>query len=185
MKKITALLLTFVLCFTLGACAKNTKEPEIVKANFDSSTTLNDFELTVNSAIVTATQLNGDEDQFDEFLTTDMTNYGDTVLCDVTLVAKEGQTMIVVAYSLKNNAQTDKTFSEKVSLNYNNGFEYEAYNKYYSFGGNDDWHEYTDLTINPLTTVMNKVYFTVPEEVANNTSAPLTLVIANQEYTIR
>lgn len=141
--------------------------------------------MTVDSDIVNATQLNGDEDQFEEFLTTDMTNYGDTVLCDVTLVAKDGHIVVVVPYSIKNNGQSEKEFKEKIILNYNNGYEYEANEMYWSMGGIDYWHKYTSIKIDPLTTVMCKATFTVPEEVVNNTEAPLKLIIANQEYTIR
>ncbi len=70
-------------------------------------------------------------------------------------------------------------------LNYNNGYEYEVSESYYSLGGIDNWHKFTSVTVNPLSTIYCKAYFTVPDEVANNTAAPLAFVIGNQEYTIR
>ena len=185
MKKLLIVILVVVLCFGAFAFFGGNKDIKIEKANFDSVALVDDFELTVDGDIVTANQLNGDEDQFEEFLTTDMTNYGDTTLCDVALVAKEGQTMLVVSYSIKNTSQSEESFNEKVVLNYNDGYEYESTKKYYTFGGTDDWHEYTSLELNPLTTIMCKAYFTVPNEVAENTQAPLKLIISNQEYTIR
>ena len=185
MKKFIIVILVIVLCVGAFAFFGGNKENKIEKANFDSVAVVDDFELTVDSNIVTANQLNGDEDQFEEFLTTDMTNYGDTVLCDVALVAKEGQTMMVVSYSIKNTSQSEETFNEKVVLNYNDGYEYEATRKYYTFGGTDDWHEYSSIEINPLTSIICKAYFTVPNEVAENTEASLKLVVSNQEYVIR
>ena len=172
------------LIFVVTACGAGNAEKN-QPANFDTPSTVNDFELTVSSDIINAEQLNGDEDQFEEFLTTDMTNYGDTVLCDVTLMAKDGHIMVVVPYTIKNIGQSEKEFSEKIILNYNNGYEYEANEMYWSMGGNDDWHKYTSVNVNPLTTLMCKATFTVPEEVVNNIESSLKLIIANQEFTIR
>lgn len=182
MKKILILVIAVVLCVGIFIISGSDK---IESGAFDSIETVGDFELNVNSSIVIANQLNGDEDQAKEFLTTDMTNYGDKVLCDVVLVGKEGQTMIVVSYTLKNTAQSDKTFNNNVALKYNDNYEYTANEKFYTFGGSDDWHKFTSLNIDPLTTVMCKARFTVPEEVGENTDAPLKLIIANKEYTIR
>lgn len=111
---------------------------KIQQANFDVPAKISDFELNISSNPVIATQLNDDEDQFDEFLTTDLTNYGETILCDVTIVAKEGKTMFVVSYSIENNSKSNKEFDEKILLNYNNGYEYEAKELYWSMGGTDD-----------------------------------------------
>ncbi len=163
----------------------NDKAEEMQKAAFGAVAQIDDFEIVADANVVTAKQLNGDEDQFNEFLTTDMTNYGDTVLCDITIVPLEGNTLFVASYSIKNIAQQDETFDEKIYLNYNNGYEYEVNESYYSYGENDDWHKFTTVTVNPLTTLFCKAYFTVPDEVVNNTAAPLTFVIGNQEYRIR
>ena len=182
MKKIFSLLLVITMILSLCACGGTKK---IQQANFDTPSNIKDFELTVSSNIVNATQLNGDEDQFEEFLTTDMTNYGDTVLCDVTLMAKDGHIIVVVPYTIKNIGQSEKEFNKKIILNYNNGYEYEANEMYWSMGENDDWHQYTSVNVNPLTTLMCKATFTVPEEVVNNAESSLKLIIANCEYTIR
>lgn len=184
MKKIMLFVLSAITALSLCACGGGGIK-KIESASFNTPTTVNDFELTVSNDIVNAEQLNGDEDQLEEFLTTDMTNYGEDVLCDITLVAKDGNIMIVVPYSIKNNGQAEKEFNESITLNYNNGYEYEADKMYWSMGGNDDWHEYTSVKLNPLTTIMCKAQFTVPEEVVNNTEAPLKLIIANKEYSIR
>lgn len=183
MKKVLTIILAIALCFTVIGCGAS--EKQIEKAEFDSVTMIDDFELTVNKDILTATQLNGDQDQHEEFLTTDMTNYGDTVLCDITIVAKQDNTMVVVSYSLKNIEKNNSEFDEKIALNFNNGYEYEAEEKYYAMGSNDSWHSFTSLEIKPLTTVSCKAQFTVPKEVMENTESPLKLTIANKEYTIR
>lgn len=180
-----------VLVIVLGGAAflfigGNAEKPaEMQKASFGTAAQVSDFEIVADANIVTAKQLNGDEDQFDEFLTTDMTNYGDTTLCDITLVTTEGNTAFVVSYTMKNIAQQAETFDEKIYLNYNNGYEYEVSESYYSLGGIDNWHKFTSVTVNPLSTLYCKAYFTVPDEVVNNTAAPLTFAIGNQEYTIR
>ncbi len=182
MKKILVIILALVLCVGIFIVSGSEK---IEEGKYNSVEMVDDFELNVNSSIVTADQLNGDEDQFDEFLTTDMTNYGDSALCDVVLVSKQGHTMIVVSYSLKNVSNKEKTFNRNVSLKYNDSYEYTATEKYWTIGENDDWHKHTSVSLNPLTTLMCKAYFNVPKEVVENTDAPLKLIIANKEYTIR
>ena len=84
MKKKLVVLLSLLMAL-LCACGKT----EIQSAEFDTVFKMDNYEVVVNSDIVIATQLNGDQDQYDEFLTTDMTNYGDDVVCDITLVSKD------------------------------------------------------------------------------------------------
>lgn len=181
MKKIILFILTVAMSISLLACGES--KPQT--AEFDSTITTGDFEITVNSDILTATQLNGDTDQYEEFLTTDMTNYGDEVLCDVTLVAKEGYTQVVIQYSVKNIGKEDSVLDESISLNYNDGYTYDVNEQYWIMGETDDWHKFTTVKLSPLSTIQCKAYFYVPEEVFSNTDSSLKLNIGNYEYTIR
>ena len=189
MKKNVKLLCILAMSFALCACGgKKSNEPKT--AEFDSTITVKDFEISVGSDILTAEQLNGDTDQYEEFLTTDMTNYGDTVLCDVTLVVKDGYIQVVVPYTIKNVGKEEKTFKEFISLNYNDGYTYDASEQYWTMGGTDDWHqftkgEHTSVSISPLSTLECKAYICVPEEVVTNEEAPLKVTIAGYEYTLR
>lgn len=189
MKKFLAVLLIIAFCLSVCACGESSSDDKadlpLQPANFGTVVRFEDFEIIADSDVVFASQLNGDYDQHDEFLTTDMTNYGDSVVCDSVFVSKEGQKMVVVSFSLKSTAQSKVVFDGKVALNYNNGYEYVASETYYTMGSTDGWHEYVSLELSPLTTVICKATFDVPEEVETNTSSPLKLIIANQEYTIR
>lgn len=184
MKKPLLIVLTLAMLLSLCACGGN-ESSKIQTAEFDKTVAVDEFEITVYNNIITATQLNGDEDQYDEFLTTDMTNYGDTVLCDITLVAKEGYTLVVVPFEVKNVGKEEANFDKLVSLNYNDGYTYDASKQYWTMGGTDDWHEFTSVDIMSLSTIECKAYLTVPEEVFSNEDAPLKLTIANYEYVIR
>ncbi len=180
------LLILILVLFTM--CSVNsdkTNSDKTQPANFNTNVVSDDFEINVDKDILTATQLNGDNDQYEEFLTTDMTNYGDDVLCDVTLVAKDGYTLAVVEYTIKNIGQDSVRYDDKVTLDYNNGYTYEVAEHYWTIGNNDSWHLFTSVDINPLTTLQCKAEFYVPTEVFDNKTAPLKLTIANCEYTIR
>ncbi len=189
MKKVLLMGCSVLLSLCLSACIaigddKDTNEPTQA-AKFNTTVTTGDFEIVVNSDILTAEQLNGDTDQYDEFLTTDMTNYGDTTLCDVTLVPKEGHIQAVVEYSIKNIGKKDSVFDKTISLNYNDGFTYNVNEQYWIMDKSESWHEFTSVTIAPLSTLQCKAYFVVPEEVFSNKNSSLKLNIGNCEYTVR
>ena len=177
------LLILILVLFTM--CSINQKPAETQTASFNTNVTTGDFEINVDRDILTATQLNGDNDQYKEFLTTDMTNYGNDVLCDVTLVAKDGYTLAVVDYTIKNIGQDSIKYDDEVTLDYNNGYTYDVAEHYWTIGDNDSWHLFTSVDINPLTTLQCKAEFYVPTEVFDNKTAPLKLTVANCEYTIR
>lgn len=189
MKKILLAILSLVLCLSLFACGES--KQTIQSAEFGVPVIDGSFEITVNKDILTGTWLNGDADQYEEFLTTDMTNYGDIVPCDVILAAKDGDIIMVVSYSLKNIDKDAAIFKNVVTLNYNDGYTYIADEQYCTSGDfRDDWKKFTngDLTsleVKPLSSVECKASLTIPEEVWTNESAPLKLIIGNYEYKIR
>ena len=187
MKKLVPIILSLAMLFSLCSCGssepKADEKPQT--AEFNSTITVDSFEITTNSDIITGKDLNGDTDQYEEFLTTDMTNYGDTVVCDVTLCANDGYTYAVVTYFLKNIGKDKSVFDKPISLNYDDGYTYDVKEQYYYEGRPGDLHEFVSLEMSPLTTVECRALFVVPEEVFSNTDASLKLTIGNIEYTIR
>lgn len=187
MKKLVPIILSIAMIFSLCSCGssepKADEKPQT--AEFNSTITVDNFEMTTNSDIVTGKNLNGDTDQYEEFLTTDLTNYGDTVLCKTTRYAKDGFTLAVVTYSLKNIGKNKSVFDKPINLNYDDGYTYDVEEQYCCVGSEGNWQEFVSLEISPLTTVECKAYFIVPEEVFSNTDASLKLTIGNIEYTIR
>lgn len=185
-KKILTLLVSLTIVASLAACGSE-KGGETQKAEFGNVVKVDDFELNANGDILIADQLNGDQDQHEEFLTTDMTNYGDTTLCKTTIVSKEGHTHIIVQYTVKNIGKEAEIFDKICSLDYNDGYTYEASGQYGTMeDATDDWYDIVNgVEIDPLSTIQCKASFTVPEEVVNNTEASLKLKIGECEYTIR
>ena len=185
-KKIVVLLsLVMILSTLLCACGKT----EVQSAEFDKTVKMDNYEVVVNSDIVTATQLNGDQDHYEQFLTTDVT-YGsdDSILCDITTVAKDGYILAVISYDVKNVSQKQQKLDMSIGLNYNNGYTYDDGETYYCFGtgGLAEWNLCdSGIIIEPLDTVHFKTSFTIPEEVFSNTEAPLKLFLDNYEFFIR
>lgn len=183
MKKKLVLLLSVVLviCGLLCSCGKRDKQ----SAEFNSTVKISDFEVVIDDNILTATQLNGDQDLGEKFLTTDYTRYGG--LCNTNIVAEDGYVMAVVSYNVKNVGQKEDTFKEKIKLDYNNGYVYEYGDQYYTNGDDvlSDWSLCESITMQPLTTVFFKTCFYVPEEVMTNNDAPLKLIMGNYEFSIR
>ena len=189
MKKLILLVLSLAMLLSLCACGGGSNEPQT--AEFGSAVSNGDFEIVVDSDILTATELNGDKDQHNEFLTTDLTNFGDTVLCTTTIVSKDGYISAVVHYTVKNIGKEKQTFKDFISLNYNDGFTYDSSEQYWTSNDPiDSWHQFTNgsltsVDISPLSSMQCKAYFCIPEEVFTNKEAPLKLTIGNFEYTIR
>lgn len=181
-KKIVVLLsLVLIMCTLLCACGGSKEQ----SAEFGSVVTMDDFEVVVSSDILTASQLNFDKSFHNEFMTTDL-SVGSTVD-----VAKDGYTLVVVSYTVKNVGKEDSTFKEKIILNYNDGYTYEAKEQYWTMSDpQDSWHLFTNgnltsVDVSPLTTIECKAYLNVPSEVFTNEEASLKVVLGNAIYTVR
>lgn len=182
MKRMISVLILFALCLTLCACGGGKEQI----AEFNSPVTMGDFEVIVSDDILTAEQLNFDSSWYDEFLTTDM-SVGRTVT-----VAKDGNVLAVISYTIENTSKESSTFSLEAKLDYDNGYEYYSSEQYWTTGDSiDSWHQFsvddfTNLDLQPLGgTIYCKAYWAIPAEVFENTDAPLILSIGSTQFTIR
>jgi len=182
MKKLWALTLVVIMSIAMTACGGGKTN----QAGLDETVTYKDFEVTVSKDILTADQLNGDVDCYEEFLTTDMTKWGDTVLCDITIVAKDGYTQVVIPYTVKNVGKEKEDFKETITLYYDDEYEFVCDEQYWIMDSNlDNWTKFSSAKLEPLTMLECKAVLSVPEEVFTNEEAPLKLNFAGYEYTIR
>lgn len=168
MKKFLALLLSVLLCFSLCACSKGT----------DTQNTTNPTNKIGDTAGTDAVEvkLNG-------------VSYKDEY---VTVTPQSGYSFVVVNFSLKNVGKTDLSYfhipngstyipGKIVSVDYNNGYTFMlddvkgASGTVYS--ENDFYTNYPNLNeLKPLGEgATYKVAICVPDEVIDNTEAPLLI----------
>ena len=170
MKKIIALLLTVVLCFSLCACGgggeKESESPSNV-IYLDEPIAIGDYEITITDAeFVDNWNPNGDSEKF----------------------CSEGNVHFVAYYTVKNIGKTEVSVPyHMLKLVYNDGYEFketaETGDTYcYSF----DTHSYVyNDTVLPVLSQAKpcQTYLEVPVEVRDNNDAPLKLEITVNEET--